>query len=738
MLLTFGMMAILLGIGYVSLARPNSVINMSVIPGPSVAIRPGEQEYITWVITPDTQQPPMETVFTIINQDNDVIVQETYASQPGLFGPYTYVYTLPVTYIVPPHVPFEKYIAKVDYTSGSGEAIGAYVTFFVSDKTGALRIVKYDDLNLNGVRDPGEPTVPGVIFRLRFPPPFTDTLLLTQTNSAGEIVYPQLGAASDYTVIEVVPDGRIPTTPHERAVTVSEDTTTTVLFGNALIPGGIEVLKFHDRNGNGVRDPGEGPLRGVRFDASAPCGMTRTGASDDDGAVQWPDLCVGTWTITETEPANYRLTTPGVQTVVVTSNVTSTVIFGNQGLGNLAVVKFEDINGNGVQDPGEGFWSGVNVVYENEYGDTDSCTTDQNGECLFELVPEGRYTVTEILPPNSTPTSSDTYTATVQPSATVTVTFPNRRLGFLKIIKFEDVNGSGARDAGEPAWSGVPMTITNAYGDVYTCTTDANGECLLLDLPRGVYTVTETLPPYSEGVAGATFTTTVPPSGMGEVIIPNRRLGDLEVIKFEDINGNGVRDAGEPLWPGVTITVTNEFGDVDACVTDANGECAFLLRPIGAYTVTEELPPHSAAGSDQIVRTTLEYAMTRTVTFANRRLGALSPHVFWDINGDGVQGPGEPDQPGFSLNYLNAYGETGVGVTDPNGDLLWENLPVGTYTTTLALANGCGATTANPQTDDVIYAQTTHQQFGYRCMLYLPVVLQDWPPPTPVSPYALR
>jgi hypothetical protein len=673
-ILALGLAMILLSVGYVTIAAPNATIQLSAEPGAAVAIKPTENEYITWIITPSVGKGAVRTEFVIYNQDGDIIHSETYTDGNGMNE--AYVYTLPATYTVPSGLPFEKYVAQIDYYSTVGWEAQAKAAFFVSQDTGALHIIKFNDLNLNGQQDPGEPPVPDVTFRIQFPAPFTDTIFITHTDSSGEILYPQLGTGP-YTVTEIVPQGTIPTNGDVQTAVVEKDVTTTVSFGNAAIPGGIEVLKFHDHNGNGVRDAGDGPLKGVHFDASGLCGQTATGASGDDGTVQWPRLCIGSWTVTETVPSNFRATTPAVVTTTVTSGVTSTVLFGNQGLGDLIVFKFEDKNGNGVQDPDEPAWSGVDVDYENDYGDTNSCTTDANGLCTFPDVPEGVYTVTETLPPNSFPVSGATVTATLEAGQTITATFANRKMGFLDIIKFEDVNGNGVRDNGEPAWSGVPVSYVNDYGETDSCTTDANGECEFLNVPAGVYTVTETLPPFSEGVLGETFTTTVAYSGMGEVIIPNRKLGDLQIVKFEDINGNGVRDNGEPAWSGVPVTYTNNYGDADACTTDANGECLFTRLPVGVYTITEELPHDSVAVVGPIITTTLEHAITRTVTFANRRLGALSPHVFWDINGDGTQDPGEPDQQGFSISYMNEYGETGVDQSDSNGDGIYETHEAG-------------------------------------------------------------
>ncbi len=534
--LALGLAAVLLTMGYVAIAAPNATIQLSAEPGTSVAIKPTENEYISWIITPSVGKPPNRTEFIIYNQNGDILYSKTYTAPDGIDE--DYIYTLPATYTVPAGLPFEQYVAQIDYYSASGWEAEAKAAFFVSQDTGALKIIKFDDKNLNGQQDQGEPPVPGVTFRIQFPPPFTNTIFITQTDRNGQILYPQLGTGA-YTVTEITPPGSIPTNDDVQVAIVEKDMTATVAFGNATIPGGIEIFKFHDHNGNGLRDAEDGPLKGVRFDASARCGQTATGVSDNNGYVRWTHRCVGEWTITETVPSNFRATTPIVVNTSVTSGVTSTVSFGNQG------------------------------------------------------------------------------------------------------------------------------------------------------------------------------------------------LGKLTVIKFEDKNGNGVQDSGEPPWPGVSMTYTNEYGDVASCTTDANGLCTFPDVPEGVYTVTEKLPHNTQAVKGQVLSATLGAGETVTVTFANRKLGALSPHVFWDIDGDGVQDANEPDQPGFTIYYRNEYGETGADQSDSNGDVLWRSLAVGTYTTTLALTNGCAATTKNPQVDDVIHAKTTYMDFGYRCMLYLPLVIKDWPAPTP-------
>jgi hypothetical protein len=67
-------------------------------------------------------------------------------------------------------------------------------------------------------------------------------------------------------------------------------------------------------------------------------------------------------------------------------------------------------------------------------------------------------------------------------------------------------------------------------------------------------------------------------------------VGNKSGLKFNDLNGNGVQDVGEPALPGWTIhlfdTVTQAL--LLSTVTDALGAYSFILDP-GNYTVCEEL-----------------------------------------------------------------------------------------------------------------------------------------------------
>ncbi|MEN9222184.1 MAG: trypsin-like serine protease [Thermostichus sp. BF3_bins_97] len=72
--------------------------------------------------------------------------------------------------------------------------------------------------------------------------------------------------------------------------------------------------------------------------------------------------------------------------------------------------------------------------------------------------------------------------------------------------------------------------------------------------------------------------------------------GRIEGSHFDDFNGNGVRDAGEPGLPGITTFLDlNGNGRLDpgepSVSSDASGNFRFFDLPPGTYRVTAILPP---------------------------------------------------------------------------------------------------------------------------------------------------
>src|SRR5205814_933364 len=108
------------------------------------------------------------------------------------------------------------------------------------------------------------------------------------------------------------------------------------------------------------------------------------------------------------------------------------------------------------------------------------------------------------------------------------------------------------------------------------------------NLPAGNYTVTITPP------SGYTLTTPNPKSTTTTISNPTdltldfglRPSGSIGDFVWNDLNGNGLQDVGEPGIPGVTVTLSNGA----STTTDATGHYGFANLPAATYTVTVGTP----------------------------------------------------------------------------------------------------------------------------------------------------
>ena len=103
--------------------------------------------------------------------------------------------------------------------------------------------------------------------------------------------------------------------------------------------------------------------------------------------------------------------------------------------------------------------------------------------------------------------------------------------------------------------------------------------------------------------------------------------------KFNDLDGDGVRDAGEPGLAGWVIHLDGTDGLGQAVhvtdVTDANGDYSFTVNP-GSYTVSEEqqagwTQTFPASGDYDIVLTSGETARPATTSATSSRRPSPAP-----------------------------------------------------------------------------------------------------------------
>jgi SdrD B-like domain/Prealbumin-like fold domain len=570
----------------------------------------------------------------------------------------------------------------------------------------AIGGLKFEDLNANGARDPGEPALAGVTIRLNLAAagnPFERTAV---TDASGNFLFTDVQPGS-YVLTEVVPAGFTQTMPASGGIPVTltaGGTSLNNVFGNfhGILTGTISGLKFEDRNGNGVRDASEPGMSGVTITLSgAPQRTVVTGA---DGSFSFTAVPFGTYTLSETVPAGFQQTappSPGTLLAVLDfgHQAVSGLAFGNRALpASIAGTKFNDVNGNGVKDSGETGLSGVTIQLRNA-DQTLAATTDASGNFSFTGLAAGTYTLSELVPVGfvqTAPGGAGTISVTVTPGQNATgFLFGNRAaVGSIAGTKFNDANGNGTRDTGEAGVSGVTIQLRNSIGQVLSTTTDTSGNFSFTALPAGAYLLSEVVPAGSVqtlpgGGAGINITLTPGQNATG-FLFGNQVAAPASIsgVKFNDANGNGLRDTGEAGVSGVTIQLRNSAGQLQTATTDASGNFSFTNLPAGAYVLSEVVPAGSVQtlpGGGAGINITLTPGQNATgFLFGNQVAVAASASIsglkFNDANANGVRDTGELGLAGVSIKLRETpFGQTFLATTDSTGAFSFTGLAAGGY-----------------------------------------------------------
>ncbi len=177
---------------------------------------------------------------------------------------------------------------------------------------------------------------------------------------------------------------------------------------------------------------------------------------------------------------------------------------------------------------------------------------------------------------------------------------------------FIDTNQDGVQDNGEQGYSGATVTLTTRQ----SVTTDANGNYIFSNLPSATYVVALTVPDgykattqslvnielngnaiQNFGIVQTTITPPIPepvPIPQQPSQPPIKDLGSISGFKINDLNSNGIKDAGDVAIPGWKITLNGITSSdtktiVKETTTDNQGFYIFDNLPAGTYLLTEEV-----------------------------------------------------------------------------------------------------------------------------------------------------
>jgi len=278
-------------------------------------------------------------------------------------------------------------------------------------------------------------------------------------------------------------------------------------------------------------------------------------------------------------------------------------------------------------------------------------------------------------------------------SFSVTVEKP----GQLCIETFNDLNGNGEQDEGEPVVTGFEYQVSGTYV-APTITQDGNAQCKVV--PVGAYTVVAQPRLGWITTTKTTKTVTVNAGEPRPVSFGSREAGELCIETFNDLNGDRERNGGEPVVTGFEYQVSGTY--VKETITPGeNDRCKVV--PVGAYTVVAQ-PPLGWITTTKTTKTvTVTTGQREVVPFGFRQEAELCIETFNDLNRSRVSG--------FSFQ-LSGSGINKTLTTEFERGVC-EKLPVGPYTVVAIAKPGWTATTETTRTV-LLTAEGSSLSFGYR------------------------
>lgn len=387
-------------------------------------------------------------------------------------------------------------------------------------------------------------------------------------------------------------------------------------------------------------------------------------------------------------------------------------------MGSIGGMVWNDEDGDGMMGDDEAGVEGVTIMLSGEHMNTTSVETmtSADGTYTFDDLESGFYTVVRKPVDGWVGTTANTiYVVLVTDDGNV-VDFLAANfgvmadgggdpMGIIQGLVWNDLNGDGMVDDGEPGVADIPIYLA---GDATDSTmTMADGTYAFEGLAAGMYEIV------SDGPMGWSLTTGSPIQAvlpendsvfsegsfgwMEDVVDPT---GSISGVVFNDLNGNGVLDDGET---GVAdIMVHLAYSDItkdlpDSVLTDADGMYMFDGLGAGNYVVTSVGPEGWAyttgplnvmLDADDSVVDNADHGWMEEVAGPT---GMIKGLVWNDLNGDGMVDDDEPGIEGIEI-ILSGMG-SGTTTTAADGTYAFEGLSAGAYMVTSVGPSGWSLTT---------------------------------------------
>ena len=352
-------------------------------------------------------------------------------------------------------------------------------------------------------------------------------------------------------------------------------------------------------------------------------------------------------------------------------------------------------------------------------------TTDGNGDAPIDVTFSAVLTTGDYV--TSTATDPDFNTSEISNVVRATVIAGN-----VAGTVWNDASNDGVIDAGESGLQGVTVKLFESDGVtlVASTTTASNGSYSFSNIVPGAYIVDvddATLP------SGLLSTTNNDPESVSvianqtaEVNFGYLKSASVNGTVWDDVNDDGVIDAGENGLEGVTVNLYENDGVtlVASTTTASNGHYSFdglapgdyivdvddATLPSGLLSTTKNDPESVALVAEQTAEANFGYVEPVTI----------SGVVWYDANDDGVV---DADETRLGSVTVNLYADDGAtllasGVTLADGSYEFTGLRPGDYVvmvdeSTLPV-NYLITTDNNPEEESLGAGEEGNAIFGYR------------------------
>ncbi len=506
----------------------------------------------------------------------------------------------------------------------------------------------FDDLNDNGLRDEGENGMTDVRVRLYSEDAEIDLTVPVQDDGSYffDGVMPGKYALTFYLpehveMAKTAKEGNTLGGEGREIVTtqftIDMGTASQYPMVGAVRLGSFEGYLFHDINGNSIADEGEERMAGMKVTFTSDIPSEAIATTDASGYFILTDLRPAQYQLTLQLPEGYifsgNLEASGIKLDTLNKQTLSCPWAALVGRAENAIGAVKpatlrgyvwlDENRDGSQGPEETLLSGLTyeLIDETKGSIVKTATSGEDGYVTFENVRPGTYAVRFTIPQQAEPAGEADATFTVQSGKMVQKgivvregeTFDNIHAG---LVSRTSIGGTLVLEE-----NGTRMPLEEVQVKLYqqgqtepvnTVLTGADGTYRFnglwpadyyveAALPTGMIFVEPGDPNYPAGSSiitatqgsvgtSAPFSLQMAKHRLQENIIYIRpaKVGD---IAWLDTNKNGLVDVGEPVIPGVKVTLLRAGQPVMETVTDSYGYYIFPNVYPGAYTLQAEAYP---------------------------------------------------------------------------------------------------------------------------------------------------